>query len=145
MRKLKLQVQMTVDGYIAGPNGEMDFFTFNWGDDIKNYLTTITDPIDTIVLGRKLAEGFIPYWASVAADASNPEQSAGKKFADAPKVVLSKTLDKSNWDNTKVANGNIVDEINKLKQQPGGDIMAYGGANFVSSLKKNGLINDRGK
>ena len=73
MRKLKLQVQMSIDGFIAGPNGEMDWMNVNWGDDINNYVANITEPIDTIVLGRKLAEGFIPYWAGVAANPDNPE------------------------------------------------------------------------
>lgn len=140
MRKLKLQVQMTVDGYIAGPNGEMDWMTFNWDDDLKKYVTEITTPIDCIVLGRKLAEGFIPHWASVAANPEHPEFTAGKKFTDTPKVVFTKTLDKSAWDNTVLAKGDLVDEITQLKNQDGQDIIAYGGATFVSALIKHGLI-----
>ena len=60
MRKLKLQVQTTVDGYMAGPNGEMDWTTVPWTDDISAYTDALTQPVDRIVLGRKLAEGFIP-------------------------------------------------------------------------------------
>jgi dihydrofolate reductase len=142
MRKLKLQVQMTVDGYIAGSKGEMDWLTFNWDDNLKDYVTTLTKPVDTIVLGRKLAEGFIPHWASVAADATNPEVETGKQFTNLPKVVFSKTLEKSPWDNTVVTGGDINDEIMKLKKQNGGDIIVYGGATFVSSLIKHGLIDE---
>lgn len=142
MRKLKLQVQMTVDGYIAGPNGEMDWMTFNWNDDLKKYVTEITTPIDCIVLGRKLAEGFIPHWASVAANPEHPEFTAGKKFTNTPKVVFTKTLDKSAWDNTVLAKGDLVDEVTKLKSQGGQDIIAYGGATFVSALIKHGLIDE---
>ena len=61
MRKVKLQVQMTVDGYIAGPNSEMDWVTFNWDDELKEYVTELTESMDQIVLGRKLAQGFIPH------------------------------------------------------------------------------------
>jgi dihydrofolate reductase len=142
MRKLKLQVQMTIDGFIAGPNGEMDWTSINWGDDINNYVTSITEPIDTIVLGRKLAEGFIPHWAGVAANPDGPEYLAGRKFSDTPKVVFSKKLEKSKWENTVIAKGDLVDEIKKLKNQTGKDIMAYGGATFVSALIKNGLIDE---
>jgi dihydrofolate reductase len=142
MRKLKLQVQMTVDGYIAGPNGEMDFMVWNWDDELKQYVTDITEPIDCIILGRKLAEGFIPYWATVAANLDAPELTAGKKFTDTPKVVFTKTLDKSEWDNTILAKGDLVDEITNLKKQDGKDIIAYGGATFVSALIKHGLIDE---
>jgi dihydrofolate reductase len=142
MRKLKLQVQMTVDGYIAGPNGEMDWITFNWDDELKNYVTALTEPVDCIVLGRELAQGFIPHWAAVAADPDHGEYTAGIKFTDTPKVVFSKTLDESEWDNTVLAKGGLVDEITKLKSQEGQDIIAYGGATFVSNLIKHGLIDE---
>ncbi|HAA31534.1 MAG TPA: deaminase [Cyanobacteria bacterium UBA8553] len=142
MRKLKLQVQMTVDGYIAGLNGEMDFIVSNWDDELKQYVEDITEPVDCIILGRKLAEGFIPHWASVAANPDNPEFTDGKKFTDTHKVVFTKTLDKSEWDNTVLVKGNFVDEITKLKEQDGKDIIAYGGATFVSSLIKQRLIDE---
>jgi dihydrofolate reductase len=136
MRKLKLQVQMTVDGYIAGLNGEMDWMTFNWDDELAKYVTEITEPVDCIVLGRKLAQGFIKHWAS------NPDQEGAEKINSSKKVVFTKTLDNSEWDNTVLAKGDLVDEITKLKTQNGKDIIAYGGATFVSALIKQGLIDE---
>ncbi len=133
MRKLKLQVQMTVDGFIAGPNGEMDFMVWNWDDELKNYVNDLTEPVDCIILGRKLAEGFIPYWASVAANPDDSEFASGKKFTDTHKVVFTQTLEKSEWDNTVLAKGNLVDEITKLKQQDGKDIIVYGGQGKTAS------------
>ena len=142
MRKLKLQMQMTVDGYIAGANGEMDWVTFNWGEDINSYVTDILSSVDTIILGRKLAEGFIPHWAGVAEDPDHPEFSGGQKFTDTPKVVFSKTLDESKWGNTALAKGDLEAEITKLKQQDGQDIYACGGGTFVSALIKHRLIDE---
>ena len=142
MRKLKLQVQMSVDGYIAGPNSELDFMVWNWDNELNQYVEDITEPVDCIVLGRKLAEGFIPYWAGVAANPDHPEFTAGKKFTDTHKVVFTKTLGKSEWNNTVLAKGDLVDEITKLKKQDGKDIIAYGGATFVSALIKQGLIDE---
>ncbi|MCB9077601.1 MAG: dihydrofolate reductase family protein [Anaerolineaceae bacterium] len=142
MRKLKLQVQMTVDGYIAGPNGEMDWLVWNWDDELKNYVIDLTEPVDCIVLGRKLAEGFIPHWAGVASNPESPDFAAGQKFTDTPKIVFTQTLDTSAWANTVLAKGDLVDEITKLKNQDGQDIIAYGGATFVADLIKHGLIDE---
>ncbi len=142
MRKLKLQVQMSVDGFISGSNGEMDWVTFNWSDDIKMYVTEITRSVDTILLGKNLAMGFIPYWTAVANDKNNPEQEAGIFFTQTPKIVFSKTLTKSEWDNTEIENGDFVDKIKALKDQSGNDLIVYGGGKFVSSLIKEKLIDE---
>jgi dihydrofolate reductase len=142
VRKLKLQVQMTVDGFIAGPNSEMDFMVWDWDDDLKQYVEALTASVDCIILGRKLAEGFIPHWAAVAANADDPEQASGKNFTDIPKVVFTHTLQESKWDNTVLAKGSLVDEITNLKKQDGQDIIVYGGATFVSALIKHGLIDE---
>ncbi|MXN92882.1 dihydrofolate reductase [Flavobacterium sp. Sd200] len=136
MRKLKLQVQVSIDGFIAGPNGEMDWMVWNWDDKLKDYVTGLIKDTDCIVLGRKLAEGFIPYWAA------NPEQEGAEFMNDTHKVVFSKTLEKHDWQNTELANGDLKEEILQLKQQPGRDIIAYGGAGFVSALIKEGLIDE---
>ena len=102
MRKLKLQVQISVDGYIAEPNGEMDWMVWDWDEELKNYVRTITEPVDCIILGRKLAQGFIPHWAS------NPEQEGADKMNGSKKVVFTKTLHKPEWDNTVLAKGCLV-------------------------------------
>lgn len=147
MRKLKLQVQITIDGFVAGPIGEMNWLVWNWDDELKQYVAEITETADCIVLGRKLAEGFIPHWANVAANADNQENAAGKKFTETKKIVFSKTLSNSDavvksWNNTSLTNGDLVGEINQLKAQKGKDIIAYGGAGFVSELVKYKLIDE---
>ena len=147
MRKLKLQVQMSVDGYVAGPNGEMDWMVWDWDEEVKQYVTGLTESVDCIILGRKLAEGFIPHWSAVAANPDDPEFTAGKIFTDTHKIVFTKTLEHSDpevtgWNNTVLAKRDLVQEITKLKSQGGKDIIAYGGASFVSALIKQGLIDE---
>jgi dihydrofolate reductase len=78
----------------------------------------------------------------VAANPDNPEFAAGKKFTDTSKVVFTSTLDHSEWDNTVLAKGDLVDEISRLKHQDGKDIIAYGGGTFISALIKHGLIDE---
>jgi len=63
-------------------------------------------------------------------------------MVDMPKIVFSKTLSKSNWDNTEIAESDLVTEINNLKKQDGKDIVMYGGAEFVTSVIKAGLIDE---
>jgi dihydrofolate reductase len=145
MRKLKLQVQMSVDGFICGPNGEMDWMVWNWDDKIKDYVNELTDSVDTILLGRKMTPGFIGHWSAV--QPTDPSYPFARKMMDKPKVVFSKTLDRSDpitigWENTTIAKGDITDEVNKLKNQSGKDIIVYGGAGFDSSLIKEALIDE---
>ena len=148
MRKLKLQVQMSVDGFVGGPNGELDWMEWNWSDDIKKYVNDLHDTVDTILLGRKMTDGFIAHWASVVDkhDESTKELKENYEFAkkmiDIPKVVFTKTLNSHNWINTTLAKGELTEEVNSLKKQSGKDIIVYGGAEFVSSLLKNNLIEE---
>lgn len=140
MRKLKLQVQLSVDGFNAGPNGELDFMEWNWDDKLKNFVNEIHDSVNTILLGRKMTDGFVKHWESVPE--GDPSYPFARIMVETPKVVFSKTLDKSQWNNTILAKGNLVDEIDQLKKQKGKDIIVYGGSGFVSSLIAENLIDE---
>jgi dihydrofolate reductase len=142
LRKLKLQVQISVDGFIAGPNGEMDWMVWNWDDKLKKYVSELTEPVDTIILGRKMTDGFVSYWSDIMTKPDDPFYAFAKKMIETPKVVFTKTLKKSQWANTDIAIGDLTDEITKLKNQKGTDIIAYGGASFDSSLIRAGLVDE---
>ncbi len=90
MRKLKLQMQLSVDGFVAGPNGELDWMTWNWSDDIKKYVGDLTDSVDTILLGRKMTDGFVSHWTNVAADQIMMNMLLQKNLLNYPKIVFSK-------------------------------------------------------
>jgi dihydrofolate reductase len=142
MRKLKLQVQMSIDGCIAGPNNEMDWMVWNGDEKLIEYEKRIHEPVDTILLGRKMTNEFISYWSNVMNKPEDPEYAFAKKMIETPKIAFTKTLHKSEWINTEIATGNLKDEITKLKSQNGGDIIVYGGASFDSSLIKENLIDE---
>jgi dihydrofolate reductase len=139
MRKFKLQVQVSVDGYMAGPNGEMDWLTMPWTDDVDTYVDGLHQSVDCMVLGRKLAEGFIPAWES------GPEgetQESIDQMNNTPKVVISDTLTESPWKNAVVAGGDLTETVNRLKAEPGGDLITYGGGTLVRDLIGRGLLDE---
>lgn len=140
MRKVKLQMQMTINGYVAQPDGKNDWMTWIRDEEFTAFMISMLDTSDTLLLGRKTAESIIKFWERTAND--NPAHPFAKKIADIPKVVFTKTLDKSIWNNTTLAKGNIAKEIDSLKKQNGKDILVFGGAGFVSSLIKEKLIDE---
>jgi dihydrofolate reductase len=143
MRKLKLQMHITIDGFVGGPNGELDWMTNGEQDDkFMEHVNSIADASDTILMGRKMTDEFVKYWTGALEHSESPEYALAQKMVDYPKVVFTKMLDESPWPNTVLAKGDIVEEVNSRKKQEGKDIVAYGGAGFVSSLIKHNLIDE---
>ncbi|MCF8240559.1 MAG: dihydrofolate reductase family protein [Melioribacteraceae bacterium] len=142
MRKLKLQMQMTLDGFVStGPRDEQKWVTWAW-DEIKHDVLDLANSCDTELIGRKLAVDYIPFWTETLSQPESMMYEAAKIKAGQKKIVFSKTLNKSIWENTEVAKGDLVEEIRKLKNQNGKDIIVYGGTSFVASLIKEGLIDE---
>lgn len=140
MRKLKLQMQMTVDGFVAGPDGQLDWMTFDMDAPLLAFINHLTDTSDTILMGRKMTPGFVKYWESVTTQ--SPEYDFAQKMVRTPKVVFSRTVTTMEGKNVRVEGGPLVDAVNRLKSQDGKDIVVYGGAGFVSSLIENRLIDE---
>lgn len=152
MRKLKLQMFMSIDGFVASlddeklkddaepekPSEENDV-----DPKLEAYLISTIETSSTILLGRKMTDGFITYWEDIADNQQdNPEHELAKLLVATPKVIFSKTLKESTWDNATLATGDLIEEVNKLKAQSGKDIIVYGGGGFVSSLIAANLIDE---
>ncbi|WP_431126105.1 dihydrofolate reductase family protein [Variovorax paradoxus] len=150
MRKLVLQMQMSVDGCVAAANPGLDWQLWGWGDRwgwddaLKQYFNEVFESVDTILVSRKiLEEGYLDHWGRVAR--SHPADSNyafARKVVDARKVVLTGKLKTSRWPRTDIANRSMADEVNALKQQPGANILCIGGAGFASSLVAEGLVDE---
>ncbi|MDB5121517.1 MAG: hypothetical protein JWN56_2735 [Sphingobacteriales bacterium] len=154
MGKLILEIQTSVDGFIASTDGNTNWMLWNWGsewtwdNELQQYHTALTLSADCILISRQMAEeGFIAHWQSATENSNSPQYTFARHITDTHKIVFSKTLNKSipipgGWDNTDIVEGDLVNAINKLKKHYRNDILVYGGATFVSSLIKAGLIDE---
>lgn len=142
-------MQLSIDGFASAANGKSDWMVWNFGEpwtwdaDLQKYHTDLTASIDCVLLSRKMAEGgFIEHWKHMSAKTDNPQSVFAKNITNAGKVVFTKKLKESLWDNTELAKGNLAAEVNKLKAQSGKDLIVYGGTSFVSSLIEENLIDE---
>ena len=142
MRKLKLQMQISLDGYnAAGPNDQQKWVTWDL-DGVRSHVVELLDSADTILLGRKLAVDYIPFWLRTVENAKDPMHDFATRIVDAHKVVFTRTLTESPWPNTKLATGDLKDEVLNLKSQTGKDILVYGGSSFVAALVRAALVDE---
>jgi dihydrofolate reductase len=140
MRKLKLQMVVTLDGFGLVPSDKGA--NFIWDDEVTKFCIDNLENIDGIVLGRNTAEGFIPHWTGVANNPSDKDYNLGKLLTDIPKIVFSNQLPDTKWNNATTVKGDVSTEIKKLKNKSGKDMIVYGGYSFVSSLVQNGLVDE---
>lgn len=140
-RKVILSMQITLDGFVAGPNDEMDWLMS--GDDEWDAIFKDLESVDTYLVGSKMYPGYADFWRSQLTDPSAPANLVKyARIADkAPHIVFSKTMTHADWANTRIAQDPAT-EIAKLKQQPGKDIVVWGGASFAASLINAGLIDE---
>ena len=135
-------MQLSVDGFVAGPEGQLDWMTWNLDDRLNSFIHDITDSIDTILMGRKMADPFNAHWEAIVNKPEGKSQPLAKKMVDARKIVFSKSQKTISGINTSITNENLNDAVNKLKTETGKDIVVYGGAEFVASLIKENLIDE---
>ena len=145
MRKLKLQVQMTIDGFVAGPNGELDWMWIPGEPDEAVFwkVVELADSCDTILLGRNMTREFIDHWENVVDNQPDSrEQPLAQLMVNMRKIVFSRTQSNIKGRNLETENGDLATAVQALKEKPGKDIMVYGGANFVSSLISQNLVDE---
>lgn len=135
---------MTIDGFIAGPNGEMDWIGQIYDEAMGRYESDLVNAGDTLILGRETYQSFAGSWPYVP---DNPQASQGEiEYANRVnamrKIVFSKTLPTVEWNNSTLLREIDPVEIERLKQEPGGDMIIYGSASIIQALTNLGLIDE---
>ena len=129
MRKLVVTEFVSLDGIMEDPSWTFKY----WNDDIANFKAKETIDSDALLLGRVTYEGFAAAWPG-------RNDPGADYFNGVRKYVVSTTLDKVEWNNSVLVKGNILEEINKLKQQEGKDIIVHGSGTLVQTLIQNNLV-----
>jgi dihydrofolate reductase len=135
MRRLFWQMSVTLDGFMEGPNRELDYTAEVQDPDFDRYASDMLKSIDAILLGRRTYQLFANYWPS----ATGPDAD---RLNALPKIVFSRTLEKVDWNNSRLGSRDVLGEVARLKQQPGKDLALFGSANLASLLMGHGLIDE---
>lgn len=142
MRKLVLFMHVSLDGFATDTKDGLDWISYD--SELQEYADGIVATVGSPVYGRVTYELMAGYWPKVLTDPNENEHSkAHAQWVDkVTKIVFSKTMKTADWNNTIVINDNITEEINKLKQQPGKDLVIFGSPGLAHSLMELDLIDE---
>ncbi|MGE5893446.1 MAG: dihydrofolate reductase family protein [bacterium] len=138
MRKIIVSNYVSLDGFIAGPEGEIDWFV--WDEEMAKYSRDLLYSIDTLLFGRVTYELMAGYWPT--ASPPSEEQVIIDAMNNLPKIVFSRTLARADWTNTTLVKEINKEEILKMKQQPGMDMVIFGSGSIVSAFSQLALIDE---
>ena len=144
MRRLLVSNNLSLDGFMAGPDGDLSWFVYGgfqtgteWGD----YARGLIQKVGAIILGRRTYEGFVGYWPT--ADDNDPVIT--ERINNLPKYVFSRSLSEVNWGKWGTAHlvkEDLVEWVRRMKQEDGKDLVIYGSGEIVSQLTEHKLIDE---
>jgi len=142
MRKLIFFMHNSLDGFVAGPNGEMNWIKID--EEIFDFVGTMTATADTALYGRVTYEMMQAYWptAGDAPNASKHDKEHSEWYNRVSKIVLSKTMSEEGLDKTTVIRDQLADNIHKIKKQEGRNILIFGSPAASQALLQEGLIDE---
>jgi len=140
MRKIISFMHMSLDGFVSGPNGEMDWIKVD--QEIFDYVGKRISEGDTALYGRVTYQMMEGYWPTAADNpkASKHDIEHAKWYKNVHKVVLSRTMEDAGLTNTKIISDKLTDRINEIKQEPGEDILLFGSPTATHALMQENLI-----
>ena len=142
MRKIISLMHVSLDGFAAGPNGELEWAIVD--EEIYQDVTDLLRTVDTAVYGRVTYQMMESYWPTVPANPASTalELQHAHWVEKIHKIVFSRTLETAKWNNTRLIKENIAEEVAKLKQQPGKNLMIFGSPSITHTLTYLGLIDE---
>ena len=142
MRNVVLFMHVSLDGFCAGPNGELDWVSYD--SELEKYAEGIVNTVGSPLYGRVTYQMMESYWPTVLRNksATKHERDHANWVENVHKVVFSKTLDKVEWKNTQLIKDNITEEITTLKQQPGKDLVIFGSPTLAHEFMRLDLIDE---
>jgi dihydrofolate reductase len=138
MRKLFVFNLVTLDGYFEGPNRDISWH--NVDAEFNEYAIPMLDTLDLLLFGRVTYELMAGFWPTPEALRDDP--IVASRMNGLAKVVFSRTMDKAEWNNTRLVKENIEEEIRKIKALPGKDIALLGSGSIMAQLAQRGLIDE---
>ena len=142
MRNVIQLAHISLDGFMAGPGGDMSFITMN--EEIANHVHPLIEPVDLAVYGRTTYQMMAGYWPEMV---DNPKASAQERkharwYTNVAKLVASRTLPASRDPKVRICKDDIVEQLAAEKRKPGGDIMIFASPTLVHTLAKHDLIDE---
>ncbi len=142
MRKVVLFMHISLDGFAAGPNGELDWISYD--QELEKYAEEVVSTVGSPLYGRVTYQMMESYWPTVLTnpDSTKHDREHAQWIENIPKIVFSKTLDRVEWNNTRLIKDNIAEEVIKLKQQPGKDLVIFGSPGLAHTFMGLDLIDE---
>jgi dihydrofolate reductase len=134
MRKVIVSNVASLDGFFETPDKKLDFVALD--EEFFDYARAMLRAADTLLFGRATYQHMANHWPTAPAD------EIADKMNNLPKIVFSKTLQTAEWKNSRLVKDNAVEEVSKLKQQAGKDLVVLGSAMLASSLMQRGLVDE---
>jgi len=136
MRKLIMWNMVTMDGFFeGGKSWDIDWHNTGWGEELEQFSIQQLNSADLLLFGRVTYQGMASYWAPEKGDVADLMNGIAK-------VVFSRTLDKAEWNNTRLVKGNAEEEVARLKQQAGRDMLVFGSAALCATLTQHSMIDE---
>jgi dihydrofolate reductase len=143
MRKVVLFMHISLDGFCAGPDGELDWISYD--EELQEYAAGIVSEVGSPMYGRVTYQMMESYWPTVLSDGKEHNQNTiehAEWVENIPKIVFSKTLPEVTWNNTTLIKSNIAEEVAKLKMQPGKNLVIFGSPGLSHKFMEMDLIDE---